>query len=298
MVKSVATARWQLATALAPSHLVLGRRSMPSISQHQQLRSVTTTLGGAVLGTASCAAFLAPLVLVARSLRRKQINKQLQNTLDQARELQDHEKRRQVFFDVTRRHARNNGSRVDLKDTFDREMDVDELLAEIEEGTSACGLKTINPHNFRYSIHTSKLWKWKLWVAVDAEFGVRPDRETSTSSNESNGTGNDGDNREVTLPRKDVLDPFITMVCLLMQRNLRLAASGEATGEQAEGSSHAEVPEKVSVELLFWDAVVSLDVSTSSMCPRTYWVGKIGERRPSRFGWIIIPIPPLFDIMI
>lgn len=103
-----------------------------------------------MLGAASWAALLAPFVLVVRSLKREQLNKQLQKTLDRARQLRDQEKRQQVFFDVARRHARNNGSRVDLKDTFNREIiDIDGLVAYLKEGTSACSLKTLGPHNSR-----------------------------------------------------------------------------------------------------------------------------------------------------
>lgn len=224
---------------------------------------MTTTLGGAALGTASWAAVLAPFVLIARSLRRRQINKKLQNTLDEARQLQDQEKRRQVFFDVARRHARNNGARVDLKDTFNREIkDIDELVAELEEGTSACSLETIGPHNLRYSIQRSMLGKWMLWVAVDAEFDARPNSVASASSHEFIGTGNESDNQEITLPSQDVLGLFMKIVLLLMHH--KLAASGEATGDEAEGSSHVEAPEEVGIELLFWDTLLEfLACSTS-----------------------------------
>lgn len=290
VIRSMVAPKWQLpARALAPSRLVLGHRSVPPISPHQQLRLMTTTLGGAALGTASWAAVMVPFVLIARSLRRRQINKKLQNTLDEVRQLQDQEKRRQVFFDVARRHARNNGARVDLKDTFNREIkDIDELVAKLEEGTSACNLETIGPHNLRYSIQRSMLGKWRLWVAVDAEFDLRPNSDTATPLPESIRTGNKSDNRDLTPPSQIDQDPIIAAVLILLHK--KLAAT-------IEGGGHIGVGDEVGVELLFWDTVISLDlrISDGGMHTRTDWVGKIGEKRPSGSGWFIIPIP-LFEI--
>ncbi|KAI7780456.1 hypothetical protein LA080_015969, partial [Diaporthe eres] len=114
----------------------------------------------------------------------------------------------------------------------------------------------------------------------DAEFDLGPNSDTATSSPESIRTGNESDKRKVTR--------IITIVLLLMRQ--KLAAAIEATGEQAEGGGHIIAPKEVGVELLFLDTVISLGVSASgrSMRSRTYWVGKIGEKRPSRFEWIII----------
>lgn len=287
MIRIVATSRCQRsATILAPPRLVLRKWSMQPIPKHQQLRSITTTLGGAVLETVSWAAILAPLVLITRSLRRKHINKQLQNTLDQASQLQDQQKRRQVFFDIASRYARNNGCRVGLESTLDYEINIDALFGNLGANISACDIKRLGPHNLRFSIQTSKLRKWKVWVAVDADFHFHSDNGASSSSHGPIGTDSASDNREATLSSQAILDPFIAIVLILMKQ--RLAA--------AEGSSHVEVPEEVGVELLFRNTVISLEVITRDMSPRTYWIGKMGERRPSGFEWIIIPIPSLFDI--
>lgn len=247
-----------------------------------------------MLETASWAAVLAPLVLMMRSLRRKQTNKQLQHTLDQAHQLQDQQKRRQVFFDIASRYARNNGCHVDLKGTLDYEINIDALVGNLVASTSRCDIRRLDSHNFRYSIQRSKLWKWKVWVAVNADFDVHSDDKASSSSHGPIGTDSGSDNREATRSSQAVLDPFIAIVLILM--NQRLAVAGKAMSEQVEGSSHVEVPEEVYVELLFRNIVISLEVSTRDMSARTYWVGKMGERRPSGFDWIIIPIPILFDI--
>lgn len=295
MIRFVATSRCQRsATILAPPRLVLRKRSMQPIPKHQQLRSITTTLGGAVLETVSWAAILAPLVLIMRSLRRKHINKQLQNTLDQASQLQDQQRRRQVFFDIASRYARNNGCRVGLDGTLDYEINIDALFGNLGANVSACDIKRLGPHNLRFSIQKSKLRKWKVWVAVDADFHVHSDDEASSPSHGPIGTDSASDNREATLSNQAVLDPFIAIVLILMKQ--RLASAGNAMSEQAEGSSHFEVPEEVSVELLFRNTVISLEVITRDMSACTYWIGKMGERRPSGFEWIIIPIPSLFDI--
>lgn len=247
-----------------------------------------------MLETVSWAAILAPLVLIMRSLRRKHINKQLQNTLDQASQLQDQQKRQQVFFDIVSRYARNNGCRVGLEGTLDYEINIDALFGNLGANISACDIKRLGPHNLRFSIQTSKLRKWKVWVAVDADFHLHSDNGASSSSHGPIGTDSGSDNREATLSSQAILDPFIAIVLILMKQ--RLAAAGNAMSEQAEGSSHVEVPEEVGVELLFRNTVISLEVITRDMSPRTYWIGKMGERRPSGFEWIIIPIPSLFDI--
>lgn len=87
------------------------------------------------------------------------------------------------------------------------------------------------------------LGRWRLWVAVDAEFDLGPNSDTATSSPESIRTGNESDKRKVTR--------IITIVLLLMRQ--KLAAAIEATGEQAEGSGHIVAPKEVGVELLFWE---------------------------------------------
>lgn len=141
-----------------------------------------------MLETVSWAAILAPLVLITRSLRRKHINKQLQKTLDQASQLQDQQKRRQVFFDIASRYARNNGCRVGLESTLDYEINIDALFGNLRANVSACDIKRLGPHNLRFSIQTSKLRKWKVWVAVDADFHVHSDDEASSSSHGPIGT--------------------------------------------------------------------------------------------------------------
>lgn len=160
IIKCVVTSRCQQsATRLTPPHLALWERSMQPIPKNQQLRSITTTVGSAVLGTVSWAAILAPLVLIMRSLRRKHTDKQLQITLDQASQLQDQQKRRQVFFDIASRYARNNGCRVGLEGTLNYEINIDVLFGNLGASISACDIKLLGPHSLRFSIQKSKLRK-------------------------------------------------------------------------------------------------------------------------------------------
>jgi hypothetical protein len=46
-----------------------------------------------------------------------------------------------------------------------------------------------------------------------------------------------------------------------------------------------------------WDNVIPLEVETRTWVQNTYWVGKLGERRPSKDSWfpVIFPVPFLFD---
>lgn len=247
-----------------------------------------------MLGTASWAAALAPVVLFMRSLRRKQTNKHLQNNLHQAHQLQDQQQKRQVFFFIASRYARNNGCRVDLKGTLDYEINIDALLGNLVANPSACDIRVLGPHNLRYSIQRRKLWKWKVWVAVDAGFDVHSDDKASSSPHRPIGTDSDSDIREATRSSQAVLDPFMAIVLILMKQ--KLAVAGKDMSEQDEGRSHVGIPEEVGVGLLLWNTVISLEVSTRDMSPHTYWIGKMDERRPSGFEWIIIPIPSLFDI--
>lgn len=133
-----------------------------------------------------------------------------------------------------------------------------------------------------------------MWVAVDADFHLHSDNEAPSSSHGPIGADSASDNREATLSSQDILDPFIAIVLILMKQ--RLVSAGNDMSEKAESSSHAEIPEEVDFELLFRNTVISLEVITRDMSPRTYWIGKMGERRPSGFEWIIIPIPSLFNI--
>lgn len=264
---------------------------MPPFPQHQQLRSITTPLGAAVLDMAVLAAVLTPPVLIMRFLRRKNTNKKLQGTLSQAHQLSDREKRRQTFFDVARRYARNNGSAVDLEDRPEDTTDATGLGAP----THMCNVTTLDQYNVRYSIQRgSLLRKWKVWVAIDAEFDFSTASKTPSSSS-SESTGANGDSDRLPLGVRASREPVTWAAVLLM--NSKLSEAGRATGGQAEGSSsHAEVPEEVDIELLFWDTIISLKLNTRTLSTRTMWMGKIGERRPSRFSWIIIPIPTMFDI--
>lgn len=273
ITRLVAIPRQQLSTtALAPSHLVLGQMWMPPVPQHQQLRQITTPLGASVLNAAVLTSVLAPPVLIARHLRRKYTNNQLQNALDEARQLQDQEKRRQVFFDVARRYARNNGSRVDLKDTVDYEIDTDVISGRPDGVTHSSNISILDPHNLRYSVQKSMLGKWKVWVAVDAEFDF--------------GSDNDSEDGEVMFWKYAVMDPFTITIVTVLRRKLEEA--GGPMVPLAEDDNHTGAPQEFHFELLCWDRVISIEFNSSELWPRDGWVCKVGERRPSKSGWAIM----------
>lgn len=238
---------------------------------------MTTPLGDPVV----LAAALALPALAIRSIRRRRTDNQLQATLRQARGLQDKDKRRQVFFDVARRYARNSGSRVDLKDTLGpgRTLDATRLGAP----TPVCGVAALGPHDIRYSIQRSMLGNWKIWVAVHAEY----DLPAAGGPMEPKPTRAGGDGEELSPAVRAAREPLTWAVVFLMEHKL---------AEFCSWSSNAQVPEDVDLELLFWDTAISLEYDTRKAITRTKWVGKIGEKPPSRFEWTIIPIPFFFDI--
>lgn len=153
-----------------------------------------------------------------------------------------------------------------LVDCATRLKDIQRVTAQFSKCSYGVHFRITDTKSFSSHIEeTTRLRephpKWRLWVAVDAEFDVRPNSDTATSSPEFIRTGNESGNREVTLPSQVAMNPIIRTVLLLMRQNL--VAAVEATGEQDEGGSHIKAGEEVGVELLFWDTVVSLKVSTA-----------------------------------
>lgn len=248
---------------------------------------MTTPLGDPVF----LAAAVALPVLVIRSMRRKRINTQLQDTLRQARQLQDQDKRQQVFFDAARRYARNNGSRVDLECRPGHTAKARSLGAP----TPICSVTTVGPHNLHFSIQSKILRKWKIWAAVDAEFDLSASREPPSPARGPAGADlKDDDGEELTPAVRVSREPLTWAVAHLMK--IELAEFARWMYEQDDGIREAALPQEVDLEILFWDTVVSLEFDTREMVIRTKWVGKVGERRPSQYEWTIIPIPFFFDI--
>lgn len=224
-------------------------------------------------------------------MRRKRINTQLQETLRQARQLQDRDKRQQVFFDAARRYARNNGSRVDLECNPGHTAKARRLGAP----TPICGVTTVGPRNLRFEIQTKILRKWKIWVAVDAEFDLSAAPEPpSRARGPAGAESKDGDGEELTPATRASREPLTWAVAHLMK--VELAELARSMYEWDDGMRQAALREEVDLEILFWDTVVSLEFDTREMVTRTKWVGKVGERRPSQYEWTIIPIPFFFDI--
>lgn len=228
------------------------------------------------------AAVVATPVLFVRRWRRRRTNKELEDILSRARGLQDPEKRRRVFFDVAHRFAANNGSPVNFTDSYEHKV----YLDMVEEPTGACNITAIDPHNFRFAIHR-KLFKWKVWVAVDAELDFSSYHEASSHSRDPTGADNDTDNAQSTLVRR-ALDEPLTFVIMTIMDEVFAKLRG-----QAKGSHH--VPDEVDLEILVWDTVIPLNFNTRTLKAETHWVGKIGDSRPSRRSWVIIPLPFFFD---
>ncbi|KAL1858082.1 hypothetical protein Daus18300_010083 [Diaporthe australafricana] len=149
----------------------------------------------------------------------------------------------------------------------------------------------------RYSIHKRKLLKWKVWIAVDAEFNAPSDSKASPPPPDS--TGADSDNSQAISVKQILEEPLTKAILLVFRRSLEemrnLANAGEATGTGGTAEVTDHIPDEVDLEILVWDTVIPLRFNIRSGEYSTHWVGKIGERRPWKNSWFIIPIPFFFD---
>ena len=143
---------------------------------------------------------------------------------------------------------------------------------------------TVGSHNMRYSFDMVKPSRWKVWVAVDAE--LRP--------------LTDGDPQ--TIPKREALDAHLTTAVVgIVQHAFEdipkhfAADIKEAT--HGDAGLTGRIPDKVDLEILVWDTVIPLEIDARTWGQSTYWVGKLGERRPWKDSWfpVIIPIPFFFD---
>lgn len=160
------------------------------------------------------------------SVRRTCINNGLRTNLQQKRQLQNQEERRQVFSDVARRYAKSNRFSIDLKDSPGRMTDASRLGAH----TSLCNGTVLDPYNVQCSIQRSHYSRnWKIWVAVDADF------DFSSSAI-------DGD--ELLPEMIASQDPILWAVVFWTNQKLMEACKG--TDRHTEvGTSRVEVPENV-----------------------------------------------------
>lgn len=214
------------------------------------------------------------------SVRPTCINNGLRTNLQQKRQLQNQEERRQVFSDVARRYAKSNGFSIDLKDSPGRMTDASRLGTH----TSLCNGTVLHPYNVRYSIQRSHYSRnWKVWVAVDADF------DFSSSAI-------DGD--ELLPEMIASQDPILCAVVFWTNQKLMEACKGTDRHTKV-GTSRVEVPENVELQLLYWDTVIALKLNTCTQVIRMNWMGQIGEMQPARSETIVLPITrllALFDI--
>lgn len=263
--------------------LLLGQRWVQPLHQNQQLRSITTPPEPSLLDALVPAAVVAaPLLWFLRRWRRRRINKELEDTLSRARGMKDPKERQQVFFAVAQRFAANHGSTVKFWESFEKKI----AIKDISGPGSACNTPTIGPHNFRFAIDR-KLLKCKLWVAVDAEFDFSPSSQASSRSRGSTRAGGGTNIEQPEFVDRVFHDPLTATIGAVMVKILQ-----ERRG-QAEGTSH--VPDEVDLEILVWDTIIPLKLNTRKENYNTHWIGKMGDSRPSKHSWFIIPIPFFFD---
>lgn len=276
-------------TRLALLYLAGGTRSVPPAPQGQRAQSYTMMLDSTLgFSEPSQVADADPPSLVMERLRRMNNNQQLQNILNQARQLQDPRRRQQIFFDVARRYSRKNGSPVD----FDRSLGVAARVNTNELGiaTASRSADSLDEHHIRFSFQRRVLGKSRILVAIDGEFDFSG-REATRNSNRSKGMDSDG-GKAMTGPAHETLAKAILLSII---KNIRENPWKERTAVTHKLDLDLLVPEEIDYELLVWDTVLSFEVNTRTLDSRTIWMGKLGEDRLPRFGWDVVPLPYLLE---
>lgn len=193
--------------------------------------------------------------------------------------MKDTKRRQQIYFDVAQRFAANHGSPVHFTENLESPI----RIRDVAGPGSACNTPTVGSHNFRFAID-KKLLKCKVWVAIDAEFDFSPRSQASSRSRGSTQAGRGTEQPE--LGNQVFYDPLTKKIVGVMIQILQ-----ERRG-QADGTS--QIPEEVDLEILVWDTVIPLKLNTRTGEYNTHWVGKMGDSRPSKHSWFIIPIPFFF----
>lgn len=272
MIRTLARATVQPSLrTLAHSQTLLGQRLTTPIRQPQQLRSFSVLNAVPYFG-------------------RRRVDRGLKGTLDRALSIEDPEQKQQVFFDVARRFAANNGGSGGLEFkspgatvplSGNRRVAEHLQLDQRRHANCQCSVKAVGSHNMQYAIDMAEPRRWKVWVAVNAE--LRPPKGSGSRTISAQEAVDAGLVSAVVL--------IVVHACAGFQKQLAAVTKEAADGKPGVVS---QVPDEIDLELLAWDTVIPLEVETRKWSHSTYWVEKLGERRPWKNTWFPVIIPIAF----